>query len=105
MRCADLDVEDGLVRHGGVEEVPGSGVGHALGLARRPRRVQDEQQVLAVHRLHTTTTTTMSSDRDQQGTARSGHRHSFPFYVVSWAGGYSPEGPRQIYVYGAVPRV
>ncbi len=44
-------VEHVLVRHCGVERIAAGGVQHAFGLARRSRRVQDEQRILGVHVL------------------------------------------------------
>ena len=42
-------VEDVLVRHRRIDQIAGGGVQHALRLAGRARRVEDEQRILRVH--------------------------------------------------------
>ena len=48
---AVMVVEDVLVRHRGEDEIAAGGVQHALRLAGRARRVEDEQRVLRLHLL------------------------------------------------------
>ena len=46
---AVMVVEDILVRHRGIDEIAAGGVQHALRLAGRARRVEDEQRILRLH--------------------------------------------------------
>ena len=54
--CAPVDiavviVENVLMRHRGEDQIAARGMQHALGLAGRARRVEDEQRVLGLHLL------------------------------------------------------